>query len=534
MGRAELDYNYSNNGRGGRGVPKCCSYKRTTVIICSINIVVALYVFQNLYTSLYSYSYRDSHSVTYTPDQIRNMEESMRIRKQSEPRKLIETVKLIKQKVDRREEEEGMVELPQPLKQKLTNEIIELLSGLNQNGGANSTLQHEAVEDWRLQKLEEVKTITTGQTKTSKSNSTILPDEAGILARVLEFNWAELSHEIGLWIPVNVINNEHNDKPEGEDDFDDSILAGRRLPPECNTELHTDYGGQAVKWGLTHQKESAYECCQACLNQAKNARPDEMKCNIWVYCPAEQGCHSPDIYQHKLEECWLKYAETPKVSFKDKYSESYRRNHPNAPLVVPWELLLPLFEVLLCFLIDQTGKSMQLANNPIRQTHYNILNVKEDATHEEIRSSYRSALLTSHPDKLQNTSISNHRDLGSQFLHIQTAWEILGDVKSRALYDQELRVSRHDELTADEVELEDLAVETSGDMVELFYQCRCGDYFSLDSLELREMGFDILIKEGEKILLQAHDDGASVTSILLPCTSCSLKIRLVTKKDIRP
>lgn len=140
---------------------------------------------------------------------------------------------------------------------------------------------------------------------------------------------------------------------------DDSILAGRRLPPECNTELHTDYGGQAVKWGLTHQKESAYECCQACLNQAKNARPGEMKCNIWVYCPAEQGCHSPDIYQHKLEECWLKYvssslslksiflflyyfhdmimqAETPKVSFKDKYSESYRRNHPNAPLVVPW------------------------------------------------------------------------------------------------------------------------------------------------------------------------------------------------------
>ncbi|CAH1419300.1 unnamed protein product [Lactuca virosa] len=357
MGRAELDYNYSNNGRGGRGVPKCCSYKRTTVIICSINIVVALYVFQNLYTSLYSYSYRDSHSVTYTPDQIRNMEESMRIRKQSEPRKLIETVKLIKQKVDRREEED-MVELPQPLKQKLTNEIIELLSGLNQNGGANSTLQHEAVEGWRLQKLKEVKTITSGQRKTSKSNSTILPDEAGILARVLEFNWTELSHEIGLWIPVNVINNEHNDKPEGEDDFDDSILAGRRLPPECNTELHTDYGGQAVKWGLTHQKESAYECCQACLNQAKNARPGEMKCNIWVYCPAEEGCHSPDIYQHKLEECWLKYAETPKVSFKDKYSESYRRNHPNAPLVVPWELLLPLFEVLLCFLIDQTGKRM--------------------------------------------------------------------------------------------------------------------------------------------------------------------------------
>nr|KAJ0227836.1 hypothetical protein LSAT_V11C100008850 [Lactuca sativa] len=62
---------------------------------------------------------------------------------------------------------------------------------------------------------------------------------------------------------------------------------------------------------------------------------------------------------------------------------------------------------------------------------------------------------------------------------------------------------------------------------------RCGDYFSLDSLELRDTGFEILIKEGEKILLRAHD-GASVTSILLPCTSCSLKIRLVINKDTRP
>ncbi|KAI3773788.1 hypothetical protein L1987_48321 [Smallanthus sonchifolius] len=126
-----------------------------------------------------------------------------------------------------------------------------------------------------MQKLKEAKRITRGK----DSSSTILPVEAGLalfcmLARALEFNWTELSHEIGLWKPVNVINNEHDDKPEGEDDFDDSILAGRRLPSECNAELHTDYGGQA--------------------------------------------------------------AEEPKVNFKDKYSESYRRNRPNAPLVVPW------------------------------------------------------------------------------------------------------------------------------------------------------------------------------------------------------
>ncbi|KAL8252545.1 hypothetical protein R6Q59_036238 [Mikania micrantha] len=170
MARSELDHSYSNNGRSGRGVPKCCSYKRTTVVICSINIVVALYVFQNLYTSLYSYSYQHSpNAVAYTPDQIKKMEEAMHIRKQSEPRKLIETVKKIKQKLDRRED---VVELPQRLKQNLTNEIIELLRGLN--SGANTTLQHEAVESWRMQKLKEAKRITRGK----DSNSSILPVEA--------------------------------------------------------------------------------------------------------------------------------------------------------------------------------------------------------------------------------------------------------------------------------------------------------------------------------------------------------------------
>ncbi|GJU75216.1 DNA replication licensing factor MCM3, partial [Tanacetum coccineum] len=59
-----------------------------------------------------------------------------------------------------------------------------------------------------------------------------------MLAIALEFNWVKLSHEIGLWIPVNIINTEHDEESEG-----DTILAGRRLPPECNVELHTDYGG---------------------------------------------------------------------------------------------------------------------------------------------------------------------------------------------------------------------------------------------------------------------------------------------------
>lgn len=95
---------------------------------------------------------------------------------------------------------------------------------------------------------------------------------------------------------------------------DDEILPGRKLPPECHAELHTDYDGAAVRWGLTHHKESAYDCCMSCLDQAKRAKPDEKKCNIWVYCPSETGCYSPDIYEHKNGECWLKYVSLQPLS----------------------------------------------------------------------------------------------------------------------------------------------------------------------------------------------------------------------------
>jgi hypothetical protein len=153
---------------------------------------------------------------------------------------------------------------------------------------------------------------------------------------------------------------------------EDDTIPGRAMPPECHAEAHTDYAGAAVRWGLTHHVGSAADCCQACLNQAKNAKPEEKKCNIWVYCPREGGCHSPDKYSHENHECWLKQvspsslnlfklseiqnyrifflfhgnsltwvlfmgqADEPVLNFKDRYSDEYRQRHPAAPSVVPW------------------------------------------------------------------------------------------------------------------------------------------------------------------------------------------------------
>lgn len=331
MARSEWGIQLQSRG-GGKWV---CSYKKITILVCLFNIAIALYCLRSLYASLYIYSGSVSRNiVVYKPDQIRKMEESNRIRKSYKPAKLMKLVKELEGEFSSQSTE---VELPQHLKQKIIDEVLQRLVSLNSrsNNGSHSqgiAMEREAVENWRKEKLEEVKLVSAGRI----SNSTISHEEAGMLVKALESDWAVLAEEIGLWIPVEVANVEHNDKPDGAEDLEEEVLPGRALPPECKPELHTDYDGSAVRWGLTHHKDSAADCCQACLDHAKRAKEGEKKCNIWVYCPSEFGCHSPDIYQHKHMECWLKYAEKPKLNFKDRYPEWYRNSHPSAPVIVPW------------------------------------------------------------------------------------------------------------------------------------------------------------------------------------------------------
>ncbi|XP_043711277.1 uncharacterized protein LOC122660156 [Telopea speciosissima] len=313
----------------GEGRGKCCSYRRTTVVICSINIVAAFYILHFLYSSLHIYyNNADSNDGKFTQDQIKRMDDSIRVRKASEPIELVRLVRDIKKEFSR---QKRAPELSLPVKQLINKEIRQKLKGLNAN--ANVSEQQEAVESWRQKKLQEVKQLTLGQ---ATLNSTIPAKEAQKLLRALESDWTVLLEKIGLWMPGEIVHKEHHDKPERELELEDQIIPGRRIPPECHAEIHTDYGGAAVRWGLTNHEESAADCCQACLDQAKLAKPGELKCNIWVYCPSETGCHSPDIYEHKHQECWLKYAEKPRLSFKNKYSESYRNSHPTAPVIVPW------------------------------------------------------------------------------------------------------------------------------------------------------------------------------------------------------
>ncbi|KAJ6810724.1 uncharacterized protein M6B38_104345 [Iris pallida] len=308
----------------GRRISKSFfSYKSLAISVCSLNLLFAALL-------LSSAAFSSPSGVKYTKDQIRSMEESIRVRLAAVPVELVDLAKKLKEEL--KEEGERRWELQAAQKWEVADEILGRLKGLGAD--ANETQQREAVESWRSEKLEQIKRAATGN---MTSNSSIPAQEAKMLEGALQSDWFNLLEDIGFWMPANVNNSEINDEPENAQELEDrEIIAGPPLPPECHAELHTDYDGAAVRWGLTHHKESAADCCQACLDHAKNAKEGEKKCNIWVYCPSEFGCYSPDIYEHKHQECWLKQAEKPRLNFKEKYSEPYRNSHPKAPVVVPW------------------------------------------------------------------------------------------------------------------------------------------------------------------------------------------------------
>lgn len=169
---------------------------------------------------------------------------------------------------------------------------------------------------------------------------------------------------------------------------------------------------------------------------------------------------------------------------------------------------------------------MSSSSGSIGETYYDVLSLREDASYDEIRASYRSALLNFHPDKLQAMCHKSQPNdiVGGRYFKVQRAWEVLGCSTSRVAYDRELQSAKGDAMGAESIRLEDMDVEDKGEVVEFFYQCRCGDYYFIDSGELDEMGYPLL-KNGSKASLKTLD--ALPASIVLPCGSCSLKVRLL-------
>ena len=68
-----------------------------------------------------------------------------------------------------------------------------------------------------------------------------------------------------------------------------------------------------------------------------------------------------------------------------------------------------------------------------KRDYYDVLGVKKNATHEELRKVYRELALRHHPDRVP---AEKKKEAENTFKEISEAYAVLSDPQKRALYDQ--------------------------------------------------------------------------------------------------
>jgi len=76
------------------------------------------------------------------------------------------------------------------------------------------------------------------------------------------------------------------------------------------------------------------------------------------------------------------------------------------------------------------------------KTFYDVLEISESASRDEIKAAHRRLITEYHPDKIPEHLTRLRRDAEERTLKLQDAWRTLGDPVSRRLYDETLRVLR--------------------------------------------------------------------------------------------
>ncbi|MGZ5445608.1 MAG: CD225/dispanin family protein [Thermoanaerobaculia bacterium] len=76
------------------------------------------------------------------------------------------------------------------------------------------------------------------------------------------------------------------------------------------------------------------------------------------------------------------------------------------------------------------------------QTYYDILEIKETASAEEVRAAYRRLCHEYHPDKIPEHLQRLRRDGEAKFRELTAAYDVLQSATARAAYDRQLRQFR--------------------------------------------------------------------------------------------
>lgn len=133
---------------------------------------------------------------------------------------------------------------------------------------------------------------------------------------------------------------------------------------------------------------------------------------------------------------------------------------------------------------------------------YEVLDVNDDASLEDIKASYRRLALQLHPDKTADS------DLHRRFHLVQKAWEVLSDPITRKAYDRELLRKESEGLHAEKMILglwlrRDRPLENSTHRSDSDFDydagkkswkksCRCGEVYEVRKQAIFLFGFVIL------------------------------------------
>ncbi|EFJ24806.1 hypothetical protein SELMODRAFT_414240 [Selaginella moellendorffii] len=142
------------NGSGERSVK--CSYRRVTMLICTVNLIAVLYVLHSLLGPRYLSSSlasvaRGGHATKYSEEELQKIRESLEARKAVEPHELMRRVKEIQDEADSdvsRTKEIGNA------RQRAADVLAQRLKELKE---VNNQINQQALEEWRKKRLEGVK-----------------------------------------------------------------------------------------------------------------------------------------------------------------------------------------------------------------------------------------------------------------------------------------------------------------------------------------------------------------------------------------
>eukprot|EP00891_Asterochloris_glomerata_P002540 jgi/Astpho2/2540/e_gw1.00048.41.1_t len=133
-------------------------------------------------------------------------------------------------------------------------------------------------------------------------------------------------------------------------------MASARAAVSCS------YWGEALKWGPDNKKQSAGECCQQCMDM-QPLDPEEMECNVWVYCGDKEACSS------QYQDCWIKHLAHPGGS------------NPKRGAGVPWTSGIHQAE-------PAEPAQQEAPESPEDRSYHVVITAQGSATHWQARVGY--------------------------------------------------------------------------------------------------------------------------------------------------